>query len=252
MLLSVTLGLRMGMPRALASSRTIAEAAIIMWLASPVVSLAQTADFNGDGRVDFDDFFMFADHFGSQPTSTNWDTRYDLNADSVVDGDDFFLFSDQFGQKVILAPTDLLAAALSGARVDLSWTDNSTNETGFDLERCTGADCSNFGQLNSLRANTTSVSDQSTSPGTIYRYRIRAHGGAGYSNHSDYSDAATATTPTAGPTIITTSPLPDAFVGESYRYQLAAHGGVTPYTWSASNGPEPDGLSLSPSGLDLE
>ena len=51
------------------------------------------ADFNLDGRVDLDDFFLFADAFGTdrQP--------FDLNRDLKVDLADFSLFADAFGRK---------------------------------------------------------------------------------------------------------------------------------------------------------
>ncbi len=50
------------------------------------------ADFDNTGVVDFDDFFLFADHFGGQ------DPLYDLDRGGTVDFNDFFLFADQFGQ----------------------------------------------------------------------------------------------------------------------------------------------------------
>lgn len=55
------------------------------------------ADFDSDCDVDFDDFFLFADHFGTNITSDNWDPSYDLDNDGDVDFDDFFLFADCFG-----------------------------------------------------------------------------------------------------------------------------------------------------------
>jgi hypothetical protein len=51
------------------------------------------ADFNGDGGVDFDDFFLFAAAFGSR------EARFDLSRDGRVDFDDFFLFAEQFGKR---------------------------------------------------------------------------------------------------------------------------------------------------------
>ena len=48
-------------------------------------------DFNGDGLVDFADFFMFADAFGGD------DPAYDLDQSGLVDFGDFFLFADAFG-----------------------------------------------------------------------------------------------------------------------------------------------------------
>ena len=50
-------------------------------------------DFNGSGKVDFDDFFIFADHFGGT------DPRCDLNGSGRVDFDDFFIFADHFGEE---------------------------------------------------------------------------------------------------------------------------------------------------------
>ena len=51
---------------------------------------ATAADFDGDGMTDFADFFLFADHFGSN------DARFDLDGSGVTDFADFFLFADHF------------------------------------------------------------------------------------------------------------------------------------------------------------
>jgi hypothetical protein len=61
--------------------------------------------------------------------------------------------------------------------------------------------------------------------------------------------AATQTeTITAQPLAVTTAGLPDGTAGQAYKQDLAASGGVSPYTWSVTAGSLPDGLSLSPSG----
>lgn len=51
--------------------------------------------------------------------------------------------------------------------------------------------------------------------------------------------------------ITTTSPLPEAIVGQPYQVTLQASGGSPPYTWSMPQGLGhlPDGISLSPSGV---
>jgi PKD repeat protein/pimeloyl-ACP methyl ester carboxylesterase len=54
-------------------------------------------DFDGNGRVNFDDFFEFADRFGTDTSSPGWDSIFDLRADDRVDFDDFFIFADRFG-----------------------------------------------------------------------------------------------------------------------------------------------------------
>ena len=50
-------------------------------------------DFNGDGRVDLSDFFLFADAFGGT------DPEFDLTGDGNVNFGDFFVFADAFGTK---------------------------------------------------------------------------------------------------------------------------------------------------------
>ena len=56
------------------------------------------ADFNRDGSVDFADFFLFADQFGTNADSPQWDARFDLAANTAIDFADFFRFADAFGQ----------------------------------------------------------------------------------------------------------------------------------------------------------
>jgi hypothetical protein len=52
------------------------------------------------------------------------------------------------------------------------------------------------------------------------------------------------------PLAITTSPtLPVATVGSAYSQQMAASGGLAPYTWALASGTLPTGLTLSASGL---
>ena len=60
--------------------------------AAPETPAAAGADFNGDGTVDFADFFEFVDAFGGS------DPRFDLNGDGSVGFADFFEFVDAFGQ----------------------------------------------------------------------------------------------------------------------------------------------------------
>ena len=71
-------------------------------------ALAQaTPDFNGDGMIDFVDFFLFADAFGTDAA------RFDLDGSGVVDYIDFFLFAEAFGQPA-RAKLLTLAAELIG------------------------------------------------------------------------------------------------------------------------------------------
>ena len=99
------------------------------------------------------------------------------------------------------APTNLVATATSVSQIALTWHDNSDNEDGFALERCTGVGCTGFTQLAIIAANATSYKDPGRMAGTSYSYRMRASNAGAYSS---YSNTATATIdvtqPPAAPT----------------------------------------------------
>ena len=90
------------------------------------------------------------------------------------------------------APTGLNATAVSKSQINLSWTDNAGNETGFRIERCKGTTCINFALIATVGANATSYSNTGLSSNTSYRYRVRAYNATG---NSGYSNIAVATTP---------------------------------------------------------
>jgi hypothetical protein len=83
------------------------------------------------------------------------------------------------------APSNLVANAVSSTQINLSWTDNSTDETVFKIERCTGNNCSNFAEIAQVGANSTTFPNTGLSRNTWYRYRVRASNGNGDSAYSN-------------------------------------------------------------------
>ena len=77
------------------------------------------------------------------------------------------------------------------AQLQVTWTDNSTNEDGFAIERSTGT-TGTFAQVAATGASVTAYTDSGLSDTTTYCYRARAFNAAGYSG---YSNVACATTP---------------------------------------------------------
>ena len=63
------------------------------------VAVALIADFNGDLRVNLDDFFDFVDVFGDPVSGEN--AVFDLDSDGRISLDDFFIFVDHFGDSAI-------------------------------------------------------------------------------------------------------------------------------------------------------
>jgi len=85
------------------------------------------------------------------------------------------------GALVLAAPTGLGALVPSPCHVDLSWTDNATNETGYRVERRLGL-AGTWSQIGTTAANATAYEDASAPAGKVY-YRVAAYNadGAAYS-----------------------------------------------------------------------
>jgi hypothetical protein len=94
----------------------------------------------------------------------------------------------------IPAPSGLIATAVGSNQVNLAWTDNATNETGFRVDRCSGVSCANFAQIGTnLAANTVAFSDLGLAATTAYSYRVRAFG-ATAADTSGWTGTVSATT----------------------------------------------------------
>jgi len=92
----------------------------------------------------------------------------------------------------VAAPSGLTATAVGTTGINLAWTDNATNETGFRVDRCSGAGCTNFAQVGTnLAANTAAYSDAGLTASTSYSYRVRAFSAT---DSSAWTPTATATT----------------------------------------------------------
>jgi uncharacterized protein (TIGR02145 family) len=88
------------------------------------------------------------------------------------------------------APANLTATVISSSQVNLSWTDNSSDETGFKIQRkTTGA---NFADVAGTGKDSTAYSDLNLSPNTTYTYRVYSYNSAG--NSLQYSNEVTVTT----------------------------------------------------------
>jgi len=79
-----------------------------------------------------------------------------------------------------LRPGFLTATPGAGSGFDLTWTDNSADETGFQLER--RAANGDWTLLATLAADATGYTGTTALPGIIYEYRLRAGNAAGSSS----------------------------------------------------------------------
>ena len=95
-------------------------------------------------------------------------------------------------------PTSLSAIAVSISQIDLTWTDNSTNETGFVVERATDSNFTAGLTTVALGANATSYSASGLTATTTYWFRVRATNAGGASTNSNVASATTQTPPPTG------------------------------------------------------
>jgi len=148
-------------------------------------------------------------------------------------------------------PSGLQATTTSNTQVELSWTDGSDNETGFEIEReivVAGAPGEEkgvqFEAAGTVGADVTTFADQGLSPTTDYRYRIRAVNVNGGSDYSESADASTFAT-----LAVETASLPAATLDDPYQAALSASGGDGSFAWSLLSGELPAGIELSGEGV---
>ena len=97
------------------------------------------------------------------------------------------------------APSGLTATSVSVGQINLGWTDNSNNETGFTIDRATDSGFTQNLTSLTVSANTTSYSDTDSAlnAGTAYYYRVRAT-----NNGTISADTTTASVTTQGIQVI--------------------------------------------------
>jgi hypothetical protein len=158
---------------------------------------------------------------------------------------------------VLLQPTGISATASPGS-ILVKWTDNSTGESNYAVERKVGT--GGFSPYATLGANSTSYTDTSVTPGTLYTYRVYAYVGT---SASVYSPEASATPPPVvnlqQPTGISATASPgsilvkwtDNSTGESnYAVERkVGTGGFSPYATLGANSTSYTDTSVTPGTL---
>ncbi len=90
------------------------------------------------------------------------------------------------GSAGVNAPTNYSLSSVTGTTVTISWDDNSTNETSFEVNRCDGTSCaSSFvtAFTDFTVANATSYTFTGLTEGSYYRFRVRAITGSSQSSY---------------------------------------------------------------------
>jgi hypothetical protein len=142
------------------------------------------------------------------------------------------------------APTNLVVTASSNLQMELTWTDNATNETSYTVQRSTNG--TTWRALKEgLPANTISYLDSGDKASTEYYYRIKAVGKGG---SSDYSNVASATTLPSSPP--PPPPTPSCPSGSEDVTQDASYP-IEPDDGAADNFNLQNQIDAAPSGATL-
>ena len=98
-------------------------------------------------------------------------------------------FNQMIRENFLLVFLLLLLTSLSwssetaAGELQVSWSDNSTNEDGFKIERKTGT-TGTYAQIATVGVNVTSYTDSSLVDGATYCYQVRAYNSAGNSPYA--------------------------------------------------------------------
>jgi Domain of Unknown Function (DUF1080) len=101
----------------------------------------------------------------------------------------WFLYQKSIFVLIVSASIAWHLEAYAGS-LRLNWTDASTNETGFKIERMSGS--GSYAQIATVATNIQTYTDTIVNTGSTYCYRVRAFNSAG---NSAYSNAGCATVP---------------------------------------------------------
>ena len=104
---------------------------------------------------------------------------------------------------VPVAPSGLVALTASSSQVNLTWQDNSSDESGFMVQRASSSS-GPWTQIGIVGANVTSCAHTGLTASTTYYYRVCAYNASGNSVFSSVTSAATPAAPdTTAPSIPT-------------------------------------------------
>lgn len=144
--------------------------------------------------------------------------------------------SEKNEQPVPAPPSNLIAVSVSRSQVELSWTDHSTNESGFKIERKTTVD--NYSVIGETSSEVTSYTDKDLVENTEYFYRIYSFNSTGKSvTYSNEASAITKTLPVLTTTTISSIMHFTAMSGGNITFDGGSNVTSRGVVWSTNPNP---------------
>src|SRR5262249_28030803 len=161
----------------------------------------------------------------------------------------FFAIGVGMPATVPVTPTNLTATSASGTSIALAWADNSSDETGFVVQR-TSAGSTKWAKVTTTAANTHTFVNTGLTTGKTYNFRVYAINGRA---KSGYSNVASATPTAQNP--VNQAPTANAGADRSTPTLVSVpfsgsgssdpDGTITSYSWSFGDGSSASGISAS-------
>jgi formate-dependent nitrite reductase cytochrome c552 subunit len=126
-------------------------------------------------------------------------------------------------------PSGLTATPVSSSRIDLAWTSNSPDATGFRVERAKDVDFTIGFAAFPVAAAPTTFSDTGLTPETLYYYRVFALRGNETSAASDPASATTLPVPPAAPSNLVVKSVGQTTITISWKDNSSNEQGF--YVW---------------------
>lgn len=142
---------------------------------SDTFALLETVDADVASYIDSSPSEDITYYYRVHAYKPKWTSKYSNEASATIPG---------------FSPSELLATTVDSSSIHLSWTDHSDIETGFRIERKTGAE-GTYALVDTVVADQTGYSNTGLSEGTTYYYRICAYNQSGVSKYSNESYATT-------------------------------------------------------------
>jgi hypothetical protein len=147
-------------------------------------------------------------------------------------------------------PTNLRAAGSDPTTFNLTWSDNSAFEDGYQIQRAM-AEGGPYSAIADVAANVTTYRDAGLPGDQLHWYRVRGKRAGGFSDFSSPTAAAWATTVPAAPTLISASPMNGTWTDIIWRDNSTNEAGIRversraggPWVTFISGGPSIEGVS---------
>ena len=179
-------------------------------------------------------------------SSTNLTFRFITRTGAVID-----TYSLSKTSSAPAAPSNLAANAFSTSQINLNWTDNSSNEDGFKIERST--DNQNFAEIATVGPNINAYSNTGLPQATTFYYRVSAFKGGEDSGYSNVATAATTQDPPAAPSNLSATAASSGQINlswvdhstteENFEVERCQGAGCTSFGWIAETGANATGYS---------